>query len=521
MEFKPSRKPTVLRADHGRGGYDRRNTANAPRYSARPTARNDRARVMNRPAPRRRKIEPATFVIFILVALALLAGIVYIGSNWFLCAINSSTYLNNVFVDGIPLSSFKRAEGLEYMRERVQQQLSANYTLSWEGSSWSFTGADFDAQIEVDAVMERAWNFGHVGSIFDRSAAVRALNREPYYLETQFTYNAEKLDAFIASIAATLYIAPKDAEVAADLNNPVLVASSVPGRELDQETARAQILSLIQTGEGSNVLPVQSVEPALSTEAAMGTLNLIVEYKTDTSARGYNGRFNVRKGLSYFHGMVVQPGEEISFNEVVGPRTKERGWQPGTEYIGGGRTQEGYGGGICQASTTLYGAVVKAGMTILERSNHSMTVSYVEPSLDAAVVDNGSKDLRFRNDTASPITIYTEVTKEYAAVRIYGQRPLYRYELESVIVHEDQGAARMGYIDDTEGKYCTYTDETRLYSKGRSACQSEGWRVAYDWETGQEVERLQLSFDQYASGYDIYWRGVTDRATGQVADTAQ
>ena len=221
------------------------------------------------------------------------------------------------------------------------------------------------------------------------------------------------------------------------------------------------------------------------------------------------------KALGYFDGFAVHPGDTVDFNAIVGPRTKERGWQLAPEYAGN-TSQDGYGGGVCQASSTLYGAVLLAGMDIIERSNHSMTVSYVEPSLDAAVIDTGYKNFVFRNNTEHTIYIYTSVNKEYATVTIYGNRPAYRYQLYSEIVSQDSACQYTSYIPDTEGKHCYYTTETALHTQGHPACSSKGWLIAYDWDTGEEVSRKQLSYDVYESGTDIYWRGIHDPATGAV-----
>ena len=472
--------------------------------------------------PRRRRRNPASIIVLIIVAIAALAGVVYTGSAWFIATINGSTYCSNIYVNGIEVSPYSKEQGVQVVRSQIDAQLNAQYTLSWGDESWTFSATDFGGAIDVETVMERAWNIGHVGNIFDRSASIRALNSNPIYLEMPLVYDEKSVSTYLDNIYDHLYIAPRNAEIGADLSNPYLAADAADGQELDVDAARMQIVSLLETGEGGTVLPVMELKPAISTETAVNSLEMIVDYRTDTSARGYNGRFNVRKALMAFYGMIVQPGEEISFNKVVGPRTQERGWQEGTEYIGGGRTQQGYGGGVCQASTTMYGALLKAGMTIMYRYPHSMTVAYVDPSIDAAVTNEG-KDLVFRNDTDSPITIYTEVTKEYARVQIFGTRPAYRYELESVIVEKESSASRVGFIEDTDGSHCYYTDEFKLYKEGIPACLSQGYLVGYDWETGEEVTRLHLSNDSYGSGTDIYWRGIHLRdggifSTGAEAD---
>jgi len=136
-----------------------------------------------------------------------------------------------------------------------------------------------------------------------------------------------------------------------------------------------------------------------------------------------------------------------------------------------------------------------------------MTVVYVEPSQDAAVA-YGSKDFVFRNDTEHPIYIYTNVSKDTASVTIYGARPEYHYELESVVLQETK-SNRTSYQDDVDGKYVYYvTDPPVLYKEGHGSCESEGWIVSYDWDTKEEVSRVQVNHDIYSSGINVYWRGV-------------
>lgn len=482
-------------ANRRNGQYGYRNPSPAPRRAP-------------APRPRKRK-DPLARIIPVAFVLCILIGGVYLGSAWLTSVLNQSTYCDNITVNDIQISAYSHEEGIQYVRDQIKERLNTPHTLTWNDQSWTFTAADFDATINTDSIMERAWNIGHVGNFLDRAKSIRALKDYPIVLEAPLQYDENKVDALVDEIYNAVYIAPVNATVLVDLDQPVVTGESARGQELDKETARAQIISLIETGDGSLVLPVITLEPQLTTEAAMSTLEVIVEYSTDTSARGYYGRFNIRKGLSAFNGMEVKPGETVDFNEVVGPRTEARGWQPGVEYVGDGTTKEDFGGGICQASTTLYGAVLKAGMTILSRSPHSMTVSYVDPSLDAAVTNTSSKNLVFRNDTENSIFIYTEVTKENATVTIRGKRPAYRYELYSNVVSEDTSAVRVSYIEDTEGRYCYYdTDPPVLYKKGRAACSSDGYLIAYDWDTGEEVSRTWISHDEYDSGTDIYWKGV-------------
>lgn len=459
---------------------------------------------------RRRKRDPLAVIMPILLALAMLAALVYVGSCWFTSLINRSTFCRNVYINDVSLDHCTLAEGPQYLQDQLNARLTSPRVLTLGEQSWSFSAADFGAAVDTSLLIDRAWNIGHVGNIFDRAGAIRALKDYPIHLNAPMHYDESMIDSFVEQLYRETYIAPENATVVVDMEKPYLTSESSRGQELDRETAKAQIISLIETGEGGSELPMIVLEPALSTDAATSSMNVIVEYKTDTTARGYNSRYNVRKALSYFNGLAVQPGDVIDFNAVVGPRIETRGWKSATEYVGN-TTREGFGGGVCQASTTLYGAMLKSGMTILERWPHSMTVAYVDPSLDAAVTDT-SKNLVFRNDTDYAIYIYTEVTKEYACVTVYGNRPAYRYELYSTIVSQDSTAVNTAYIDDVEGKYVYYTtDRPVLYKKGLAALSSNGYLIGYDWETDQEVTSLWLSHDEYDSGTDIYWRGVHDK----------
>ena len=355
-------------AHAGCSGYEPRSG------SGRADNRSRSAQPVRPSGPRRRKKDPLARLIPLGMLVAALILAFQVGSAWLVATANRSTYLDNIYVNGIKIDAFTREAGAEYVRQQIDARLNATYTLTCGEKSWSICAADFGASIETDALMERAWNIGHVGTIFDRKKAVQSLKENPIELEAPLNYDESRVDTLVDEIYNAVYVAPQNAAVAMNVDQPYLISESSRGEELDREIAREQIVSLIETGEGEGELPMIMLDPALSTDSAMESMNLIVEYKTDTSMRGYNSRYNVLKALSYFSPMEVKPGEEVDFNAIVGPRTEERGWMPATEYIDN-QAKEGYGGGVCQASSTLYGALLKAGMTIIDRYPHSMTVA--------------------------------------------------------------------------------------------------------------------------------------------------
>ena len=422
-------------------------------------------------------------------------------------------FLDNVYVNGVCLAGYTWDDGCALMAQVRDQRLNTTYTLTGAGQSFGFKPADCGAAMEYDSEMERAWNLGHVGDADTLRQTRENLKTVPAEFNSEISYDSKALDAFVDSLADALYVAPVDAEVVVTETKPVIQTASKTGLSLDKDQTRDNLMSLILTGQGDTELPVKEVEPTISSDDM--EMKVIAKFTTDVSFRGGASRGNVRLALSYFNGYVVYPGDTADFNAIVGPRTEARGFLKAPEYDGN-ELKKGIGGGVCQASTTLYNAVIMADMTILERSRHNMTVSYVEPSQDAAV-EYGTKNLVFRNDTEHAIYIYTNVSKEEATVTIYGTRPEYHYQLESVILHESK-SERKRYENDMSGKRVYYiTDPPVLKTKGHGSCESEGWLVAYDWDTKEEVSREQISHDTYVAGMNVYWRGVHD-ADGNVVD---
>ena len=138
---------------------------------------------------------------------------------------------------------------------------------------------------------------------------------------------------------------------------------------------------------------------------------------TTVSTNNSNGTYNMSKALKSFNQVVIQPGQTISFFDIAGPCGKAEGYLP-AGVVGG----IGYGGGICQASTTLYGAALRAGLTIVERRNHSVPSTYVPIGQDA-MVNYGSSDLKIRNDFNFPVKLVTYTKGKTLYAEVLGTQP--------------------------------------------------------------------------------------------------
>ncbi len=129
---------------------------------------------------------------------------------------------------------------------------------------------------------------------------------------------------------------------------------------------------------------------------------------------------NLTLCASVLDGVQISPGEDFSFNETVGRRTKEKGYEEASILIGD-ESGCAVGGGVCQISSTLYNAALAAGMKITERHSHSREVKYIEMGRDAAV-SWGTLDLRFLNISVENVRIGISVENGFVYARIYEKR---------------------------------------------------------------------------------------------------
>ncbi|MBN2470127.1 MAG: VanW family protein [Anaerolineae bacterium] len=231
----------------------------------------------------------------------------------------------------------------------------------------------------------------------------------------------EQFTSFLGGIAPQLTTEPQPARLTFDSATGALevLQSSVSGRALDVETTLAAIEETLfapppAPGEPRMVpLAFTYTEPAVHDDAtaeALGITELVAEATTYYLGSSAGRQQNIIQSADQFHGVVIGPGEEFSFNEWVGDISLEAGYEE-SFIIFGGRTIEGVGGGVCQVSTTVFQAAFYAGYPILERYPHGYRVGYYEygegVGMDATVY-SPLVDFRFLNDTPYHLLIETE-----------------------------------------------------------------------------------------------------------------
>ena len=204
---------------------------------------------------------------------------------------------------------------------------------------------------------------------------------------------------------------PEDAYYRMENGNLVLVPHKI-GRQIDREELKRIIEEHNKTENTETTLPVTYVTPEITSEKAASMLfrDELASYSTSFETRTQNEKnrmHNIALAAGKYHNYILMPGEEFSFNEVVGPRNEKTGYKSAHVFVNG-RVEDGIGGGICQATSTLYNAVLLADLDVVERRSHSFIVTYVPLGQDATAYYGGT-DLRFINNTGWPIKILSWV----------------------------------------------------------------------------------------------------------------
>jgi len=217
-------------------------------------------------------------------------------------------------------------------------------------------------------------------------------------------------------------------------------------------------------------------------------------FSTSYSTSSFERKSNIALAARSLDKTLVDVGAEFSFNRTVGERTEKRGYKT-AKIIVGGEFIDGVGGGVCQVSTTLYNAVLLAGLKVTEYHPHSLAVSYVEPSFDA-MVNSGWADLKFVNDTDNPVIIRAEANGTKLTVTVLGEKNPYSYERKSVITAKTEPPARE-VIKDDKGLYPELfegDEKTIVYPK--KGTKSTGYLIKT--KNGKVISEYKIRQDSYA-----------------------
>ncbi len=460
--------------------------------------------------------------LLLLVLVAALAGIgaggLYVLDVRNTLAQGEGVFYPNLYINDINIGGMTQQQAYDAVSEQVTQALGTwAVSVVLNGSEVArITPSTINMRYDVGDQINQLWNVGRTGTSQERYRQVKALQSEPERRYTTLAYDLSPIDALLYEIKAQVDQPAVDAQRVTDETKvpPFSYVQEQVGYSLDTTQAHAQIAGMIDRLESGTVtLTPQTLQPSVTVAQLQGEIVLLSSFSTplrNTSSNTEGRLANVAKGCSYFNGMVVEDGQKVSFNSVTGKREQSTGWFAALE-IAYGEYVEGYGGGICQVSSTLYNAVIGAGLEIVSRTNHGLVVGYLDMGLDATVGNNGP-DFVFRNNTGAPIYIeaYSEGKGGNCVFRIYGRPDPngYSYKLESQVAETIPYETE--YREDKNQQYVTYVDEEPYkYRSGANGYKVDVYKVTY--QNGTPVERVLAYTDTYKPTTEIYYTGTMTR----------
>lgn len=323
-------------------------------------------------------------------------------------------------IHGVPVGGLTPDEANEALHERFHPELvplRIHYTL--EGDAVAERGfEDFSARFDFTEVVEAARHYGHSRNLFRRIA--RWLGR-PYEITSPpvFRFDTGKIETEINKIAENLHRSPVNARPSME-NGRVIILPESAGQAIDIPLAVEETTFLLSQLMGGTVELTARVLPPRYTKNDLNfTVSVLGSYQTPYAGGFDEARVrNIQRAARRIHNKVVFPGEIFSAGTVIGAYLPGNGYEAATVLVNG-EPAEDIGGGVCQVATTLYNAVLRAELSVVQRHNHSARVSYADFGFDATLSGDWY-DLKIRNDFTHPILITTEMGGGRLFVALHG-----------------------------------------------------------------------------------------------------
>ncbi|WP_439743422.1 VanW family protein [Bacillus pseudomycoides] len=340
--------------------------------------------------------------------------------------------------EGTSLDGKSKKDVQEIIQQKIDESNKKSLNYTFQGSTQAYTWKDLGVEYKETEISEKIFK-EQKGNVINRykmrkQAENGELKRE-YKLTPQL--NTATYEAFIKEKYNETLEEPVNAELSVS-GTTVNISQSQNGEKVDKDKLKELTAKAITAGTQDIQLPIASIKPERSTEDMqnMGITQVIAEYSTPMAGRNGSQSFNVNKSANTLSGAIVAPDETFSFNERVGITDAAHGYKSAAVFLQG-KVVQSAGGGVCQVSSTLYGAALRADLGVVARSNHSMPVHYLPLGQDAAVADYGP-DLKFKNNTGKYIYIQAFSNGSSITTRIFGTPTGKNVEVSSKVIGETE-----------------------------------------------------------------------------------
>lgn len=453
--------------------------------------------------PRLRKKSGSVKVIIIVVAaVAVCAGAGVAGYQKYqqdlrhqrevAAVLDTDRFYSGITVQGVSVGGMTMQQA-ETAVKAEEPAAAGKYGISvtYNGGNWNFTQADMTFTYDTADVLKKAYAVDRSGDRETRYKQVLALKTKPQKFSITAKLQEDAFRQKVMKIADEIKRDPAEPSVASfSASGGFTFRNGTDGVSVDADKLWADVKAIAEGAHTGTVAVKTSAVPCKTSLADMKSHMKKLGTFSTTSTNNENGTYNMEKALLTANGTVVPAGGTFSFFRRVGSCDQASGYKIAGA-IQDGKHIDSYGGGICQSSTTIYGAAIRSGMEVVERYNHSIPSSYCEIGQDATV-SYPYADMKVKNTTDYPMYLVTQTSGRKLTATFYGYQPdSYdsisitsqtdkTYPAPSVATYTEDASLAAGVIQMTQRARTGYqASARRIYTKGGKTVKTELLNTSY------------------------------------------
>lgn len=425
----------------------------------------------------------------VLIGVAIFLMLIFISVMYFTSESLNTGIHRGVRVEDVDVSNLSKDEALKEVSKITEERINnKKINFSYGDRDLPIALKDFGYSLNLEDAVNEAYSIGRSKGLFSNYLDIVSSLIFKKNIIADSSFDEGKKDAVLTNLAREIHKKPLDAHPIFNEDGTITIAKSEKGRYLDLNEARG-LLNKDMLNEEKIDLPVYDTEPKIQSDYYQGIDKVLGDFSTDYSSSIKNRKENIKIASEKFNNMKLNPGDEISFNDIVGEISEATGFKNATVIVGG-EYETGIGGGICQVSTTLYNSLILSDLEIVERHNHSRPINYVDLGTDAAVA-RGYKDLKFKNNTNNPIIILAEADGQKLDFKVLGNSADRDYQVKII-------PQRLGVV--SPDVKTTYSDsvpegETVVKESGKNGYSYKTYKEVV--KNGEVVEKKEISKSYY------------------------
>lgn len=394
-----------------------------------------------------RRLYKMKLVPFITIFIIIAVGF---GCYWYYIYYTSQKFKEVIYpglkIENLDVGGKTQEEVLSFLNEKYDKPLeNGSINVKLKNKNHELTFKDLNAGYNSKKIVQLAFNYGKDLNYYDQYKLIK--NPKSTNFNLSLSYDKEPIQELLNNLDKSLGKEIVNASISKNGDNFIITKEKVL-EEFDKNLLYEDIISQVDKGMVNiNIeAPIKVTEPPI-TEKQLRTIDSVISSFSTKFVKNERS-INIAIAAKATSGILLMPGDVYSFNKLIGDTTPEKGYKE-APIIKNDKIEPGYGGGICQVSTTLHNAVLRAGIIPIQRMHHSQPVAYVVKGTDATVFYN-SIDYKFKNTLNYPIYIEGYTLNNEIVFKVYSNSSLKNNRYEIVSKDYKKIPRKIKYIKDVK-----------------------------------------------------------------------